>query len=282
MNKQVLVPEPQIEHRKQGMQNKDILPLKSVFPRTAMKELLTNELYTNLQRVVSPREYFYKVNAERFEKGNKKVNKEIYDTLLQYLVVDIDRIPPKFLELFEISKDQGDIVLKEVFARARFPFKPESYRTIFIDDKIIIFRNTEVLTHKKEVKKLTQGEKRRSEIKTTFNTFATLYDAVRSQYHTLDTEHENQQDYTIYQNEVLTLMQEIKTFGKEHIKDASFHRRIEELIQETQTAQNSKVLATCLYHLQQLTFKNSSVDHNHLRGANNKLRDRFYDIFTII
>jgi hypothetical protein len=153
---------------------------------------------------------------------------------------------------------------------------------MFIDDKVIIFRNNEVLTHTQKREKLTQGEKRRSDIKTTFNTFATLYDAVRSQYHTLDTEHENQQDYTIYQNEVLALMQEIKTLGKEHIKDFSFQRRIEALIQETQTAQNSKVLATCLYNFQQLTFTNSSIDSNHLRGANNKLKNRFYDLFKII
>jgi hypothetical protein len=98
----------------------------------------------------------------------------------------------------------------------------------------------------------------------------------------LDTEYENQQDYTAYQNEVLALMQEIKTHGKEHIKDASFHRRIEDLIQETKKAQNSKILAACLYNFQQLTFTNSSLDSNHLRGTNNKLRDRFAALFKII
>ncbi|MDR2415209.1 MAG: hypothetical protein LBD75_00930 [Candidatus Peribacteria bacterium] len=87
------------------MQNKDILPLKEVFPRTTTHALLTNELYTNLQRAVSSPEYFYKGNPERFEKGNKKVNKEIYDTLLHYLVVDTNRIPPRFLELFDREEE---------------------------------------------------------------------------------------------------------------------------------------------------------------------------------
>jgi inorganic triphosphatase YgiF len=277
----------QTEHRQQEMENGNIFRLKEVSPRTTTHALLTNELYTNLQRAVSPCDFFFQVNPERFEKGNKQANRKIYDALIQTLVVDTDRIPDRFLELFhlpekiQLTGKSLDTLFKEIFAKARFPFS-DSRRTVFIDDKIIIFRNEEVLTHKEKGKKLTQGEKRRSEIKTTFNTFATLYDAVRSQYHTLDTEKENQQDYIDYQNTVLTLMQEIKTFGKEHIKDASFHKRIDDLIQDTITAQNSKVLAACLYNFLELTFTNSSIDSNHLRGANNKLRKRFYDVLKII
>jgi hypothetical protein len=106
MKKQSPIPELQLQHREQGIQNKDIVPLKGKFSRTTTHELLTNELYTNLQRTVSPSENYFKGNPARFEKGNVQVNKEVYDTLLHYLVVDGDRIPPRFLELFDIDKDE--------------------------------------------------------------------------------------------------------------------------------------------------------------------------------
>ncbi len=73
--------------------------------------MLSSDLYKNLQRVLSPVEDFYHGNKTLFVKNNPKKNKEIFDLFLSYLSVDPNKVPPKFLELFEL--DPEDLQLRE-------------------------------------------------------------------------------------------------------------------------------------------------------------------------
>ena len=86
-----------------------ITRLKSVFPRTQSRELLTAELYKNLQRAVSPSEKYFLGNKNLFERNNPSHNREIYDLFLSYVEVDPEQLPERFIELFELKGDKEEI-----------------------------------------------------------------------------------------------------------------------------------------------------------------------------
>ena len=258
------------------IQKWEILPLKSVFDWKRKQEMLSSDLYKKLQRVLSPVEDFYHGNKTLFVKNNPKKNKEIFDLFLSYLSVDPNKVPPKFLELFEL--DPEDLQLREkiiaLFQRARF-LERETARTLFIDDKILIFRNEEQLVHPTANKKLTQAEKKAYTIQTTFNTYDNLYSAVRSQTYTLRGGEEKKEEYKSLQTSILTLAQSIKALGYELKNNWIFERKLKESIETIQWARNAKVLAAQLYNLEQLAFDHKILDSNHLYGAKNKLFKRF-------
>lgn len=196
--------------------------------------MISKNLYKNLQRALSPVEDFYHGNENLFVKNNAKKNREIFDLFLSYLSVDPQKVPPMFLELFEL--DPKDPQLREkiiaLFQRARF-LEPKTTRTLFIDDKVIIFRNEEVLLHPTSSKKLTQAEKKAYKIQTTFNTYEDLYSAVRSQVYTLRGGEERKEEYGLLQTKILTLAQSIKALGY-GIKDQSFERKLQEYLASIQ------------------------------------------------
>ena len=139
-----------------------ITRLKSVFPWTQSRELLTAELYKNLQRAVSPSEKYFLGNKNLFERNNPSHNREIYDLFLSYVEVDPEQLPERFIELFELKGDKEEIKKQtlSLFKQARLLDKKSS-RISFIDDKIVIFRTEEKLTHKNSERKLTRAEKNR-------------------------------------------------------------------------------------------------------------------------
>lgn len=255
-----------------------ITRLKSVFPWTQSRELLTAELYKNLQRAVSPSEKYFLGNRNLFERNNPSHNREIYDLFLSYVEVNPEQLPERFIELFELKGDKEEIKKQtlSLFKQARLLDKKSS-RISFIDDKIVIFRTEEKLTHKNSERKLTRAEKNRTEYQTTFNTYSNIYDAVRSQYHTLDSSEKKKDEYKILQQECLKLAQEIQVLGYE-TKDTTFQTRIWDMIEEISNATNAKVLASNLQNLQEMTYSNRSIDANHLQWAKNKFEKRFADL----
>jgi len=271
----------QISHQEKWIESWHIFPLKSVFTRTQMKEILSSQLYQNLQRALSPKEYFFKWNNDLFQKNNSQYNKQIYNLFQSYIVVDPDKLPENFIKLFELDIKSKDIQeqVESIFKKSRL-LEKDSARIVFIGDKIIIFRNEQTLTHKKS-KWLTTWEKKRTEISTTFNTFSNIYDAIRSQYHTIQSSQEKQDDYKLLQQDILKLAQEIQILGFE-IKDWEFKRRLDSIISEVDGATNFRILWANLQNLQNLTFINKSIDSNLLEWAKNKLLKRFQDLQKIV
>lgn len=270
-----------ILQQKYGIEKWNIFPLKSVFPWTQMKEILSSQLYENLQRALSPNDFFFKWNNNLFEKNNPKHNKEIYNLFQSYVVFNPNKLPDNFIKLFDLDTQsptvQSDV--EEIFKKARLLDK-KSARVVFVDDKIVIFRNEQTLTHKTSTW-LTSWEKHRTEISTTFNTFSNIYDAIRSQYYTIKSSQEKQDDYKILQQDILKLAQEIQTLGFE-TKDWEFKRKLDSIISEINWATNFRVLWANLQNLQSLTFTNKSIDSNLLQWAKNKLLKRFKDLQNII
>ena len=270
-----------ILHQKYGIDKWNIFPLKSVFTWTQMKEILSSQLYENLQRALSPNDFFFKWNNNLFQKNNPKHNKEIYNLFQSYIVFNPNKLPDNFIKLFDLDPQspsmQSDV--EEIFKKARLLDK-HSARIVFVEDKIVIFRNEQTLTHKTSTW-LTSWEKKRSEIRTTFNTFSNIYDAVRSQYYTVQSSQEKQDDYKLLQHDILKLAQEIQTLGFK-VKDWEFKRKLDAIISEISWATNFRVLWANLQNLQNLTFTNKSIDSNLLQWAKNKLSKRFKDLQSII
>ena len=202
---------------------------------------------------------------------------------MSYLQIDANNIPDRFGELFGLDRSDPYINDKVVslFRKGRL-LDTDTWRIILIDDKIIIFRNEEQLVHKRErTHKYTPGEKKRTEIVTTFNTFEDIYSAIRSQYYTLDNSTQKKDDYKQLQQELLKLIQEIRALWYDN-KDSTFERRIHDIRENIHTATNAKVLAAQLQNLQAIAFNNKIIDSNHLTGAKNKLHTRFWDLTDII
>ena len=152
-------------------------------------------------------------NKKRSDTAKDSTSKrKIYDTLLSYIDIDPNKLPPKFVELFELDITAPDIGLqiKTIFNQAHYLHK-ESGRVIFVDGKVIIFRNETRLIHTDTSRTLTAGEKRRFTIQTTFNTFSSLYDAIRSQHYAIDHMKIDQETMLALVEELLCLANDIKT-----------------------------------------------------------------------
>lgn len=260
----------------------DILPIKGQFPWTKSKEIISSQLYLNLQRALSSPEHYFRGNKDLFQKNNSSHNREIFDLFQSYVVIDPAKLPENFVKLFELDTSSSNIQnqVKEIFHTARLLDK-NSARVVFVDDKIVIFRSEEKLTHKVS-KWLTQWQKRRVEIETTFNTFSNIYDAIRSQYHTIKNSENKQNEMKNYKESCLELAQEIRIFGTQNIKDGEWKRKIDTIITNTESARNFRVLAANLQNLSNLTLQNSSIDANLLDGWKNKFTKRFSDLQKII
>lgn len=270
--------------RKEKLKEGLIEPAKWVFPRTLTKELLSSRLYENLQRSLSNPDNFFLINRSHLKKNNKSYNREIFDTLTDCIIIEKDKLPKRFIELFNLDLNSKDIErdVKEIFKRARFLSHTESHRIIMIDDKIIVFRNEEILTHTDPDEILTQWAKRRSEIFSTFNTFNNIYDAVRSQYHIVNSIEKSQNDYKLIQHDLINLITDVKYFFKENTKDNSIQRKLDDIIKNIDNFKNSSILAAKLHNLRLITFENRSIDSKRLEWAKNKFIKRFDNLTTSI
>ncbi len=274
----------QEQKRKKSVEDWLISPIKWIFPRTKTKEILSSKLYENLQRSIWNSDYFFKLNENNLEKNNRYNNRKIFNTLTDVMVIDKDKLSENFIKLFELDINSPDIEkqIKEIFKRARFITWLDSHRIILIDDKIIVFRNEERLTHKNTERKLTQWEKKRTEIFTTFNTFSNVYDAVRSQYHIIDSEKNKQNEIKLNKDEIVKLMQDIKFFFTKNLKDPTLANKLQDIIDQTISSTNAKILWANLYNFKEITLQNSSIDANRLEWWKNKFQKRFNEVENIL
>ncbi|MDR0607361.1 MAG: hypothetical protein LBG52_03210 [Candidatus Peribacteria bacterium] len=248
--------ESQISHRKQGIDEGVINNLPEVFSHTRTNAL-KGHLYERLLRALSPIDYYFRVQKVQ-------TNETLYQTFLDYLVVDSQQLPPKFIEHFQLDPHDPDIAqqVKKLFAKPKL-LDPTSPRILFIDGKILIFRDVITPARPKSQTKLTQGEKKQFKKNTMFNTFNSLYDAIRSQYHTLQTEEENQTDYAEYQRDILMLISDLETFGRVELKDnGTFLRKLNELKDATQSAHNFDIHNVKQHLDDVMKFMNSIVQKN--------------------
>ena len=274
----------QKKNREENLKEWLIEPIKWVFSRTQTKELLSSKLYQNLQRSLSNPDNFFLLDKSKLKSNNPSYNREIFNTLTDCIVVEKDQIPKNFIKLFDLDIDSENLAqdVKDIFKRARFLKYMNSHRIIMIDDKIIVFKNEEKLVHKKEIPKLTQWEKRRTEIFTTFNTFSNIYDAIRSQYHILDSNEENQNDYELIHQSIISLIEDIKDHFENIIGGESLQEQLNNIIKNIGKSKNSQVLSAKLNNLEQISFNNRSITTNSLQWAKNKFENRFNDTRAII
>ena len=270
----------QIAAQQQAIGKDFISPLKAVFPWTKDKEIASAKLYDLLQRALSPDNHYFSANESKF-KNTAIAQDEITKLFTNYVVIDKYRIPENFLKLFHLDLRDPDIEEKVIrlFQKAR-SLKDKTWRILFIEDKIIVFRTEERLVH--EYHNLTQWEKKRSQKVTKFNTFSNIYDAIRSQYYIIENSQNKQLACEEDQKEALSLAQDLREQWIVAIKDWEWQRKLDAIIEDIERATNYRVLGACLYNLQNLTFKNPSIDANLLMGGANKLKKRFDDLQKIV
>ncbi len=253
----------QIPQYQQTLCSGKIVPPKSVLEWKKKEEIASiNYLPMILQSAFSPSDYYF-----RKPFGSKATHKE----LINAVVIDPNKIPQSFLDVFQI--DAADVAtqnVKELFARAQaleyYKEKSEKTRRVVnIDGKIVIFRTLELLLD--DEKPYTQWSKRRHDTKKYMNAFPTLYGALRSQYHTIDSEFVKVEKYDTIKQSIVELMQQIKV----EIKDMSLHRQIDQIILEIGQASSFPIMASKVYGLFELNFHNKSIAAKQLEGIHNKL-----------
>lgn len=99
------------------------------------------------------------------------------------------------------------------------------------------------------------------------NAFPTLYGALRSQYHAIDSESVKVGKYDAIKQSIVELMQQIKV----EIKDMALHRQIDQVILEIGQASSFPIMASKVYGLFELNFHNKSIATKQLEGIHNKL-----------
>ena len=267
-------------------------PLRGQSPWTKSHEL-GREVYARILAVLSDEKDWF-LHTKEFEQNEPKKKKqtrlspEEEKNLIQLIKINREKLPEKFLEAFDLQVDNPECANKALKLLGEFDFLiKDRYwnnvsRIIGVDGKILIFREEITATHQEDNPPVTQAEKKRKEKTVKLNVYQTIYDAIRSQHYTIETEAKNADDYGLYQQEVLDLMEEIEKVGKNIVKDFSFHKRIAELVEETRNAKNYQILAMNLQNLRKIAFNNRSIVRNQLIWANNKLEQRFEEVWKII
>ncbi len=227
-----------------------ITPLKGEFSRTQSQELIWSALYKSLQRSIGVEDHYFLENRNRSDTAKDSTSKrKIYDTLLSYIDIDPNKLPAQFIEIFNIDRNDPNLwsQVKNIFNRAEYLNK-NSWRVIFVDGNIIIFRNETRLIHTDNKRKLTQGEKKRFTIQTTFNTFSSLYDAIRSQHYAIDHMKIDQETILALVEELLSLANDIKTEWL-WSKNEVYKRQIDDIITQLWDVKDYKKLWAVLYIL---------------------------------
>jgi hypothetical protein len=260
-----------------------ITPLKGEFSRTQSQELMWSALYKSLQRAIGNEKHYFLENRNRSNTSKDSTSKrEIYDTLLSYIDINPSKLPTQFINIFKLDINDPTIwsQVKDIFNKAQYLNK-NSWRVIFIDGNIIIFRNEARLIHTTDSRKLTQWEKKRFKIQTTFNTFSSLYDAIRSQHYAIDNMKIDQDTMLALVEELLSLANDIKTewFWS---KNEVYKRQIDDIITQLWDVKDYKKLWAVLYNLEQLEYTNKSVDNNRIQWAVHKFTDRFDNLNAMI
>lgn len=262
--------------------NKTTKPIKAVLHHTRSNEMISSELYKIMQRAFLKNEDYFQIDRSQYHWDPLK-SEEVKRELVKKL--QLDKVPQAFKDNFELDYSSPDVKnqIVDVFADAvslNTEKWSKSDRVVFSRDKIMIFRNESPLVHKDEWKH-TQAEKKLKEIETTFLTFSNIYDAIRSQYHAIDTMKIDQDTCLSIIQDVQQLAAEIKE-STQFSKDEQFKRKLNDIIQELWKVRDYKKLWAVLNNLKQLSFTNKSIASNQLLWAFNKFKSRFKDISTML
>lgn len=256
------------------LHDKKVLPLKSALQRKRKEEIAKiNYLPMILQLACSHPEHYFRKNFE-----NKISHKELID----YVVIDPNMVPQWFLDAFQIESvdiDGGNI--KDFFKKAK-PLqyhkekKEITWRVVFIDGKLVVFRELQQLLHKEDT--LTQWEKRRIDYKKYFNTYDDIYSALRSQQYIVDKQEGKVEEYKDIQKSMIELIQDIK-FSTKHGDEK---RQLEQIISDVKNATSFYIMASKFYNLFKIDFINKSIDANKMIGASNKISKELHRFRSII
>lgn len=264
----------QIFRRRESLFNWDIKRVEWL-PENIKKKKKDNQLYNILQIAISSPEYAFSDNWKLIpDKKYAEHNRLVYNNLIDDTIVFPSKLPESFLSKFDITSiDPNCQVIKDIFKKSS-PLKyndwdhgKSTYRVIFVNWKIIIFRTISKLI---EYKNPTKAQKNKSDISKPFNTYGSIYDAIRSQYYTIDSQEGKIADYKILQNDIIKLIIDIKS----DISSLSLRKTLDAIIEEIQSAESLPIVAAKLYNFLKLKFVHSEIDKNLLIWAKNKFDTR--------
>lgn len=187
------------------------------------------------------------------------------------LAIIPDTIPQSFLQVFDIDHIDDDAQnIKELFKKAQ-PLQyhkekaTKTWRIVTIDGKLVIFRTLEQLLEDK--KPYTTWSKRRYATKKYMNAFDNVYSAIRSQYHSVDSETDKIDTYKDVQKNIVALVQELAW----EYKDYAVRRQIDQAIEAIGKATSFPIMASKVYHLFEFAFNNRWIASKQLLWVENKL-----------
>ncbi|MDD3262468.1 MAG: hypothetical protein PHR61_01370 [Candidatus Absconditabacteria bacterium] len=240
----------------------------------------TNELYKILQIACSDPKYFFVDNGRLvFDKQSAQNNRRIYQELVDYVLIIPSTLPTSFLQQFDIKEvDPQAQNIKDIFNLA----KPLRYmdqtkqkytnRVLFHQGKIIVFRT--VKTMLSYSKPNTVGEKRKHDTNKYFNTYGSIYDAIRSQEYIVEGQEQSANDIKTLQKTIIELIFDIKM----DTKNGEIHRKLDAIQNEIQNAKSHHIVAAQIHNLNSIFGKHSEIEKQHLVGAKNKFSKRIADI----
>lgn len=253
---------------------KTIIPPKAVLHHTRSLEMTSSELYKIIQRVLVDNKDYFQIDRSQF-KGNPLKSEEVKQELIKK--IQLDKIPAWFEIQFKLDYSNPDIKnqIVDIFWDA-ISLNTEKWkrsdRVVFSRGRVIVSKNEDHPVHI-DHKKHTQWEKRLSENQTTLLTFWNIYDALRSQYHTLKSIEKDQEKSLELIQDVQQLAAEIKE-SAQFSKDGEFLRRLNSIIDELKDVRDVHKLWAKIYQLEELSH-NKSIAVNQLQWSANKFEKRF-------
>lgn len=240
----------------------------------------TNELYKILQIACSDPKYFFVDNGRLvFDKQSAQNNRKIYQELIDSVVIVPSTLPPSFLQQFAIKEiDPQAQNIKDIFKLA----KPLRYvdqtkqrytnRVLFYQWKIIIFRTVKTMLSYDQPN--TVGEKRKYDTNKYFNTYESIYDAIRSQEYILEGQEESVNDIKMIQKTIVELIHDIKF----DIKNFEIKRKLDTIQEVVQNAKSHHIVAAQIHNLNNIMGQHPEIEKQHLVWAKNKFSKRIADI----
>lgn len=226
----------------------------------------TNELYKMLQIACSDPKYFFVDNGRLiFDKQSAQNNRKIYQELVDSVVIVPSTLPPSFLQQFDIKEiDPKAQNIKDIFKSA----KPLRYmdqtkqrytnRVLFHQGKIIVFRTVKTMISYPQPN--TVGEKRKHDTNKYFNTYGSLYDAIRSQEYIVEGQEQNLNDFKELQKTIIELIFDIKL----DTKNGEINRKLDVIKEEIQNAKSHHIVAAQIHNLNNIVGQHPEREKQHL------------------
>lgn len=240
----------------------------------------TNELYKILQIACSDPKYFFIDNGRLvFDKESAQNNRKIYQELVDSVVIVPSILPPSFLQQFNIKEiDSQAQNIKDIFKSA----KPLRYmdttkqkytnRVLFNQWKIIVFRTVKTMLSYDQPN--TAGEKRKHDTNKYFNTYGSIYDAIRSQEYIVEGQEQSINDIKTLQKTILELIYDIKL----DIKNGEIKRKLDTIQEVVQNAKSHHIVAAQIHNLNNIVGQHSEREKQHLVWVKNKFSKRIAEI----